>query len=167
MSKRKVLAYAQRLDKIAEEVENNFSAYGLSEREAAAFVHQIDSLSDRMMESHGINPRYLENVRDALVIEHDADEPHMKTFHSPADDVVEHDADDEAVKHMDQEHDSFHRPLEDGMNAPGLIHAGEDEDMDEDDEKESSILDWWDEPREASNDYWDDAPRGRKADYWD
>lgn len=172
MSKRKVLAYAQRLDKIAEEVEKNYSAYGLSEREAAAFVHQIDTLSDRMMESHGINPRYLEQIKDALVVERDADEPHLDTFHSPADDVKEHDADEEALKHMDQQHDSFHRPLEDGFGQPGLIHADKGEDMDKeeekhDDDKEASLLDWWDEdPREASTDYWE-APTQRKTDYWD
>lgn len=164
MSKRKVLAYAQRLDKIAEEVETNFSAYGLSEREAAAFLHQIDSLSDRMMESHGLNPRLLENIHDAIVVERDTDEGHLDTF-APSNDVQEHDADDDAIKHMDQPHNSFHRPIEDGMMQSGLVHADEDEDMDkeeEKEEKESSARDWWDdEPREASHDYWSD-----KTDYW-
>jgi len=172
-NRRKVLAYAQRLDQIAEEVETNFPSYGLSSRQAQAFVYQIDSLADRMMASHGIDPRYLEEVREALVVEHDADEPHMKTFHSPHDDVVERDGDDEAIQHMDQPFNSFHRPLEDGMGQPGLIHADEDEDMDGDEGKESSVGDWWGEApsRRASTDYWGGGSRkasrsSRKTDYW-
>lgn len=176
-NRRKVLAYAAHLDKIADEIERNFEAYQLSEKQAQEFIHSIDSLSDHMMAAHGINPQALsihDDVREALVVERNADEPYMDTFGQPS--VLEHDADETYVKeHMDDlDDDAFHNPLVDGMGNDKLIHADEDEDMDddEDDDKEASFDYWNDEPsREAGrSDYWDDTPREssrRKTDYWD
>jgi hypothetical protein len=171
MSKqRKVMAYAQRLDKIAGEVEQNFLEYGLTARQASDFIFHLDSLSDRMMESHGIDPRALLDVKESLVIERDSDEPHLDTFGDK--DVQEHDADESAVmRHLQDasNSDEFHNPLVDGFGNDKLIHAEEDEDMDDD--KESSYQsDWWDAPvapsrRASTQDYWGESTKG-KTDYW-
>lgn len=169
--RRTILAYASRLDKIAEEVENNFTAYDLTQKQAQDIVYQMDSLADRMMESHGIDPQALSEGREALVLDRDSDEGHIDTFDGKA--VLERDDDDQYVMdHFEggSNSDEFSHPIIDGIDTD-LVEASDDDDDeectcgknkkkdddDDDDDSKESSSNWWEESKKSST----------KADYWD
>jgi hypothetical protein len=159
-NKRKVLSFAKCLDRMAEEIETNYGAYGITSEQAASFTASSDRLADYIMQTNGIDPKYFETQeRESMVHERDEDEDHLDTFGNPA--VIEWDADDtDTMSHMnDLNGDETRYPLE-----GDTVEAGCDDDMEEDeeedDDKEASFTDYWnDSGREAQVDYWSD-------DYW-
>lgn len=152
-NRRQVLAYVRQLDALADKVERTYRDMGLTQKQASAFVYQVDSLSDHIMEANGMDPQALanEDVVDSMVIQRDEDEPYLDTFGQPA--VHMRDEDEPYVDHMnDMTGDEFHNPLVDGLD--GVIHA--------------SGEDYWSDDREAG-DYWNDEPKNSRTasvDYW-
>lgn len=142
MKSKQVLAYTRRLDTIANDVQENWRSYGMNKRAAYDFCLQVDHLSDRLEQMAGVD-------REALVFEHDADEPYMDHFNAP--EVLEQDADEPYMQHMDDDGKAeFHSPLE-GEDSDELIGAS---------------FDYWDDSVDASGDYWDDEYVVASGDYW-
>jgi len=68
LSARDAGAYTARLDRIASELETNYKALGLSQKQALDFAFEIDRVSEELVAES----------KSASVLQGDADEPYMK-----------------------------------------------------------------------------------------
>lgn len=77
-----------RLDKIAGDVQANYTSMGMTQEDAKRFVNAVDKMADEL-ESHfygqdSLQRRALEIAKQAKVIQKDSDESYMDTFNNPS-----------------------------------------------------------------------------------
>lgn len=76
MTPDKIFSYTSRLDKVANDVENNFRDYGMTEKEAYNVCYRIDKAAERLERV----AQDLERDKEAITIEQDGDEPYLNWY---------------------------------------------------------------------------------------
>lgn len=141
LTRRQVVALTQKLDKIANAVQENPSSFGLSKKAAYNFCLTTDTVSDQLEELAGVE-------REGNTLKRDPDEPYMDTFDEAG--VVDNQMDaDEPYMH-EYSDDTDSQIVEDNDLTP----------MNDGDLEVDALFDDWGD-LEASGDYWDDGD-----DYW-
>jgi len=159
LTKREIIAYTKRLDKIATEVQGNWNSYGLSKKAAYDFCLHVDSLSDRLERLVGLD-------RQAKTLETQPDEPYMDQFNQHGVQDGEGDTDEPYMDHMKKDpHGQFHEETLEGEPQSELSNTKSAswyrfaDDADEEEKKEE-------EKKEASTDYWGESKTSSTDDYW-
>lgn len=148
LSMKQAKSYTSELDKLADDIESNFSEYGLNRREARDICYRIDYLSDKI-------ERTAAKKKEAVGIETEEDEPYMDWYDVGG--VVD-DQQDADEPYMDQ------FDVADAENQFGAPLEGETERQ----LKNSPPMDQVEEtPRQASEDNWyERSKREASGDNW-
>lgn len=76
-----------RLDKVAEVIQQNHAAWGMSFDDAKGLVNHLDKIADSFESTvfgeESLQRRQAEVLKTAAVLQHDADESYMGTFSAP------------------------------------------------------------------------------------
>lgn len=76
-----------RLDKVAESIQENHAAWGMSFDDAKTLVNHLDKVADDFEASvfgvDSLSKRQAEVLKTAAVLQHDSDESYMSTFGAP------------------------------------------------------------------------------------
>ena len=149
LKKREVVAYTKRLDKVADDIQENWKRYDLSKKDAYNLCLQVDTLSDKLEQLVGVDKK-------SDVIERDEDEPYMDYFD---DDVHERHPEDDHIDNFELGDDAWsHQETLEGT-PQGELTGGE------------RTASWYSggdtssktASRGTSSDYWNDS----SSDYWE
>ena len=155
LKKASVKKCTNRLDKIANEVQNNWQDLGLTKKAAFNFCLKVDQISDHLEKMAGLDP-----ISDVLEMEDD--EPYMENYETGGAAPGDREDDEPYMDHyLDDTSDEFGSPMEGETSEElqGRKDAWDDDwdDFDQDVDVESSWYgqdedtNWYD--KEASNWY--------------
>jgi hypothetical protein len=147
MRKKQIESFTERLDKVANQIEENWEEYGMTKREAYDICLGIDRVADAIEDSeHEDMEEIDEEEAEAITMERDGDEPYLDYYDEGGVLDNQQDADEDYMDHYDRAdaEDQFDYPLEGETGEELQGHP----------KKDSSSRNWYEDSKTSSSGNW-------------